>query len=287
MTALYGIFGWPVAHTRSPAMQAAAFAALGIDAVYVPFAVPPDRLARAVASLDAVGIAGLNITVPHKGAILPMLSHVEAGARAIGAVNTVWREGGAPGGALVGGNTDAEGLARSLAEAGVALGGTRAVVLGAGGAARASVVGLAGVGVGRIVVAARRREQADVLVGELRAACGATELAALSLDDAAVLREELRGAALLVQATSATLGGHDAATAQRFADALPLDVLPASAAVCDLVYQPRRTAVLVRAEAHGLRTIDGLGMLLHQGAIALERWTGRRAPLDVMRAALG
>ena len=287
MTTLYGIFGWPVAHTRSPAMHGAAFAALGIDAVYVPFAVPPDRLARAVAALDAVGVAGLNITVPHKGAIVPMLAHVEAGARAIGAVNTVWREGGAPGGALVGGNTDAEGLARSLAESGIVLGGARAVVLGAGGAARASVVGLAGAGAGRIAIAARRREQAETLVAELRAACGATELAALSLDDAAGLRGEFRGAALVVQATSSTLAAHDTVAAQRFADALPLDALSGSAAVCDLVYQPRRTAVLERAETLGLRAIDGLGMLLHQGAIAFERWTGRPAPLDVMRAALG
>ncbi len=278
MSAIYGVLGWPVAHSRSPAMHNAAFAARGIDALYVPYAVPPDRLARAVDALRALGIAGVNVTLPHKSAIMPLLSELEPAARAIGAVNTVLRDGER----LLGANTDAEGLARALREAGVALQDAQVVVLGAGGAARAAVVGLAAAGAARITLAARRPEQAQALAGELAAHCPSCALAACDL--AAGLQPALAGCALLVQATSATLASNPAA--QAFAAALPLQLLPGSAAVCDLVYKPRDTALLQRARGLGLRSIDGLGMLLHQGALAFERWTGRPAPLQAMRRAL-
>jgi shikimate dehydrogenase len=278
MTRVFGVFGWPVAHSRSPAMHNAAFAALGLDAVYVPFAVPPDKLARAIEAVATLDVAGVNVTLPHKSAIMPLLAQVEPVAQAIGAVNTVVRDGAR----LIGTNTDAEGLARALREAGVELSGARVVVLGAGGAARASVVGLAQAGAARIEVSARRADQAAALVAELAAHTPGCALHAGDMGPA--LRDALASASLLVQATSATLG--ESAGARAFSDALPLDALSRSAVVCDLVYKPLETTLLARARGLGLRGVDGLGMLLHQGALAFERWTGRPAPVAVMRKAL-
>ena len=279
MTRVYGIFGWPVAHSRSPAMHNAAFAALGLDAVYVPLAVQPERLGRAVAAVRALGIAGFNVTLPHKTEVIALLDELTPAARAVAAVNTVIRREAL----LVGDNTDAVGLARSLLEAGVALQGASAVVLGAGGAARAAVFGLASAGAVRITVAARNRPAAAALVAELAPHAPGATLTACALD--AELTSALTGCSLLIQATSATLGASESADA--FAASLPLDALPPSATVCDLVYKPLRTAVRARADALGLRTVAGIGMLLHQGALAFERWTGQSAPIEVMRQALG
>lgn len=279
MTATYGILGWPVEHSRSPAMQNAAFRTRGLDASYVCFPVHPDDVADAVRGLKALGVRGANVTVPHKESVMRWLDDVTPEARAIGAVNTIVREVDR----LVGHNTDAGGLARSLSEAGVELTGTRAVVLGAGGAARAAVMGLAARGARSISVAARRLEQAEQLVSALAPACAGTELASLALERHA-LSEALPECGLLVQSTSATLAGHP--EADRFAEDLPLDALPKDAVVIDLVYKPRTTSVLFKAKAHGLKTVDGLGMLLHQGALAFELWTHMPAPVEVMRNVL-
>jgi shikimate dehydrogenase len=271
-----GIFGWPVAHSKSPQMHQAAARALGINLRYERFEVPPERLVEAVLAKHAEGIDGYNLTVPHKQAIMTLLDEVAASARVIGAVNTVVRAGGG----YVGHNTDAPGLTRSLEEAGVGVREARAVVLGAGGAARAAVVGLAEAGASRIAVLCRHAEQGEALVDALRAHVEC-DLVAAPLADAA---EHFRSATLVVQATSATL--ESSPVAHEFAASLPMDALPAGAAVLDMVYQPRKTAVLDRAERRGLLIVDGLGMLLHQGAIAFEMWTGFEAPLDVMRGAL-
>ncbi len=279
MTDTYGILGYPVSHSRSPAMQNAAFRALGIDATYVTFEVRPEHLVDAVRGLEALSVRGANVTVPHKQAVIGCLEQVTREARAIGAVNTLVRsENG-----FVGHNTDAPGLARSLEEAGVVLSGAHVVVLGAGGAARATVVGLAERGASSIAICARRRDQAETLVRELSSVCGACRLSITALDTE-TMREVFGGATLLVQSTSATLPS--ANDAEGFARSLPLEALPRDASVVDLVYKPRDTTVLRAARAHGLQVVDGLGMLLHQGALAFELWTGRRAPLDAMRAAL-
>jgi len=278
MRQLFGILGFPVAHTRSPAMHNAAFQALGLDAVYVGFEVPPERLGDAVRGLSALGVRGANVTVPHKSAVMAWLDDVTPEARAVGAVNTLVRDGER----WLGHNTDAPGLTRSLEEAGVELSGARVVVLGAGGAARASVVGLAQRGAREIVIAARRSKQSAELATDLAAVCGACKLCATSFDPAA-LDAAFSQASLLVQSTSATLSPE---LSTRFAASLPLAALPSNASVIDLVYRPRETAVLAAARALGLACVDGLGMLLHQGALAFELWTGRPAPLPVMRATL-
>jgi shikimate dehydrogenase len=271
-----GIFGWPVAHSKSPEMHESAARALGIALRYERFAVAPEGLADAVREKHAAGIDGYNLTVPHKQAIMALLDEVIPAARAIGAVNTVVRVEDR----YVGHNTDAPGFIRSLREAGLAIRGAHVAVVGAGGAARAAVVGLADAGAEQITVLARRPESAEELVRSLgnHVQCA---LHASSLHDAAGC---FSTATLLVQATSATLGSNLGAA--EFAASLPIDSLPSNAAVVDVVYEPLRTAVLERAENRGLTTVDGLGMLLHQGAIAFEMWTGFEPPLDVMRAAL-
>lgn len=270
MKELLAVIGHPIHHSLSPAMHGAAIASLGLDAVYLAFDVAPGALGDAVRGLRALGARGFNVTLPHKETIVAHLDAIDDAARAIGAVNTVVREGDR----LLGTNTDARGLVRSLEEAGVALGGARVVVVGAGGAARAAAYGIAAAGASAVIVAARRPAQASVIAHDLGGVITAGPLDAPRL---------LAGCDLLVQASSATL--HDDA-GRALAEALPLDELAPGAAVIDLVYRPRVTAVLAAAAARGLRTVDGLGMLVHQGALALERWTGRPAPIAVMREAL-
>jgi shikimate dehydrogenase len=275
MTRVYGVLGWPVAHSRSPAMQNAAFAACGIDATYVRFPVAPDALGDAIRGLRALGIAGANVTIPHKSTVLAHLDAIDESARAVGAANTLIFE---EKGVVRGANTDVGGLVQALVEAGAKLSGAHAVVLGAGGAARAAVAGLQGAGA-RVTVAARRPEEGARL--------GAPTLA---LADREALAHALATADVVVQASSATMKGsatgHGGAAARAFVDALPLAALRPGTLVTDLVYAPRDTLLLREARAHGAQTLDGLAMLLHQGALAFELWTGIPAPIAAMRAAL-
>jgi shikimate dehydrogenase len=275
-TRLLGVLGWPVAHSRSPAIHSAAIEALGVDAAYLAFPVRPEALPDAMAGLKALGALGMNLTLPHKVRVMPLLDAVDPAARAIGAVNTVIRDGDG----WRGTNTDAPGLARSLEDAGVPLEGARVLVVGAGGAARAAVAGLAEAGAAELVVAARRPARAEAVARELKPAAPRAALRGIDLADA---RRVAPQTDLVVQATSATLS--DDADAARFAASLPLDALPAHAAVVDLVYAPLETTVLRAAADRGLKTVDGLGMLVWQAALALERWLGVSPPVDVMRRA--
>lgn len=271
-----GIFGWPVAHSKSPQMHEAAARALGIGLRYERFGAEPGDLGEAVRTKHDEAIDGYNLTVPHKEAIMALIDEVDPAAAAIGAVNTVVRTDGR----YLGYNTDAPGLVRSLEDAGVSLDQGRVVVLGAGGAARAAVVGLSQAGVESVTVLSRRPEQAQALTDSLSRAVSC-DLRAAPLAEAAAY---FGSASLLVQATSATLESNPGA--RSFAESIPVECLPGGAAVVDMVYKPLETAVLERAREHGLEVVDGLGMLLHQGAIAFEMWTGIQPPLDVMRLAL-
>lgn len=258
-TRLYGILGWPVRHSLSPSLHEAAFDALGLDAVYARVPVPPTRLPVAMTGLRSLGLAGGNVTAPHKVEVMAMLDAVDEEARAVGAVNTLVREEQG----LTGTNTDVEGFRRALAEADVACGGLTALVLGAGGAARACVLALGRERIGRVVVAARDPERG-------------AEVAALVASDAGVVPFADAGsveAGLVVNATPLGWRG----------ERLPVD--PRSGqVVIDLVYAP--TPLLGSAREAGAVAVDGRGMLLYQAALAVEAWTGRRAPLDAMRAAL-
>jgi len=271
---LAGLIGDPVTHSRSPLLHNAAFAQLGIQARYELWPTAASELAERVASLRAPHILGANVTLPHKIAVLALLDRLDPAVEMIGAANTIIREAD---GSLTGANTDAPAFLASLREdGGYDPAGQTVVILGASGAARAAAMALAGAGVARLVIANRTLERAEELLGDLLAATDADlRLFALALDDAD-LPELLAEASLIVNATS--IGWHG--------DESPLSakLIPPGALVFDMIYRP--TQLLRDATACGARTLDGAGMLARQAALAFERWTGQRAPLDVMRAAL-
>ncbi len=271
-TRVVAILGDPVEHSRSPALHNAAFAALDLDFVYVALRVEPPELARAIAGVRALGLAGLNVTVPHKQRILPLLDRVSERARRIGAVNTVHRNCDA----LEGENTDAEGFLRDLRRIGFRPRGKTAVLLGAGGSARAVAWALAETGLERLLIVNRTRSRASSLARAIRSA-GAD---ATDLDfDAAFDRETLRGADLIVNATSIGLGSGSFPT-------LSLAATPRACLCYDLVYGAKPTAFVRFARGAGRRATDGRGMLLEQAGLAFRFWTGRRAPLRVMARTL-
>ena len=255
------MLGWPVGHSRSPLMHNAAFAAAGIDAVFVALPVAAPDLAAVVRGLAAVGALGASVTVPHKQAVMALCDHLDGPAGRVGAVNCLAFEGGA----VVGHNTDAGGFVDGLRADGIAPEGRRAVILGGGGAARAVAAGLAEAGAAITVVA---RQPTAVTW------CQARPWTALAAEAAR--------ADLLIDATSAALDDDGDRT---LAEQVPLSALPAGAAVVSLIYH-RRPLLLARAADLGLLIGDGLPMLLHQGARAFTIWTGKPAPLEVMRAAL-
>jgi shikimate dehydrogenase len=252
LSTLAGVLGFPVGHSRSPAMMNAAFAELGLDWLYLHLPVPPELFAETVRALPGSGYRGANVTIPHKLAAHELADELTDAAAAIGAVNTLSFEGGR----ITGDNTDAGGLID-------ALGGEHpasALVLGAGGAARAAVWGLREAGAEVTIwnrTAARARELAD-------------EFGVSATDKPA-------RAELLVNATSIGLARGDSL------DALPLVEVDT---VVDLVYGREPTELVRWAERRGARVIDGLEVLVRQGARSLERWTGLRAPVDTMRRAV-
>jgi shikimate dehydrogenase len=264
-----GLIGDPVAHSLSPAIQGAALRALGLDATFELWHTPAAELPARLASLRAPEVLGANVTVPHKLAVMAHLDEVSSLARRAGAVNVIVNRDGR----LAGDNTDVSGFATSLASVCPDVSARSVLILGAGGAARAVVLALESMGAGRIAVANRHRERAERLAADL----APTPVQVVDADEA-TLRRDLEQCGVVVNATS--LGWH---AGER---PLPLDLLaalPISCVVVDLTY--RDTDLLVAARARGLQTLDGLPMLVHQGARALELWTGRPAPLAVMLAA--
>jgi len=254
-----GVMGWPVGHSLSPRLHGYWLSEYGIDGAYVPFPVMPDRLAEALRALPALGIAGVNLTVPHKVAACGLVDTLDDAARRIGAINTVVV---GPDGALEGRNTDAYGFIAAIAETapGWRAADAPCVVIGAGGAARAVCVALQDAGAAEIRVINRTSARAR----ELAAALG-PPLGVVGWDDRA---EALAGAGLLVNATSLGMIGQPALD-------LDLGRLPADAVVDDIVYAPLETPLLAGARARGNPLVDGLGMLLHQARPGFAAWFGR------------
>lgn len=264
-----------MAHTLSPAMQEAAFAKLGLDACYLPLELHPRDFLAVAKKFRHTPLAGFNLTVPFKEAVLPYLTGLAPEARAVGAVNTVKRVGSG----FKGYNTDCFGFIRSLREAGFRIRSKRAVLLGAGGAARACVYGLLREGIREIVILNRHPEKAMKIARHFKAMDRGGTLRALPLRDS-YLKEALGSADLLVNTTSVGLKQDD-----------PVLVRPAvwperKLWVVDLIYNPATTPLLAAARKRKCRTLNGRAMLLYQGAAAFEIWTGRRAPVKAMRAAL-
>lgn len=279
-TTLVGVMGWPVAHSLSPAMHNAAVRRLGLNWRYLPLAVHPDRLAEAVAGAAALGFRGFNVTVPHKQAVLDHLDVIAPGAAAVGAVNTVVVDRSARGLKLKGHNTDVPGFLDALREGGFEpAGGGKAVVVGAGGASRAVVYGLATAGMDRIVILNRTGARAEQLASDLReVVVGRGALRASSLDPETLL-VEASDADLLVNAT--TVGMWPESEASVWPANAPF---PEQLTVYDLVYNPLETCLLRQARRFGARAIDGLGMLARQGALALAKWLDGALDVDDVAA---
>ena len=259
-----GVMGWPVAHSRSPRLHGLWLARHGIDGAYVPLAVSPDHFAQALGMLSHFGFAGVNITIPHKETALGVVDELDDMARRIGAVNTVIvREDGS----LLGSNTDAYGFIENLrsgasgwrAEAGPAL------VIGAGGAARAVIVALLDAGAPTILVTNRTAARADALCAEFGPTLTAVPCAARATAVADV--------ATLVNTTSLGMNGQPPLD-------LALDKLATTTLVTDVVYSPLETPLLSAAKARGNPTVDGLGMLLHQARPGFTAWFGVEPEVD-------
>jgi shikimate dehydrogenase len=265
---VFGLVGNPVGHSLSPPMHEAAYRELGMDARYVTFEPDPDAIRTAVEGAAALGVDGLNVTIPFKRDVLDLVEPDALAAR-IGAVNTIDLSTTPPRGY----NTDAAGVRRALAHHDVSPSGSDAVVVGAGGAARAVAVTLADA-CERVHVANRTVAKAESLAADVRADAPATVTAG-GLD---TLDERVPAADVLVNATS--VGMEEDATT------VPAGLLHGGLAVLDAVYTPVETRLLRDAAAAGATTVDGAWMLLFQGVVAFERWTGRDAPVEAMNAEL-
>ncbi len=258
---LAGIMGWPIAHSRSPALHGYWLAENGVDGAYVPLAVHPDRLEQALRALPALGFRGCNLTIPHKQAALKVMDRVDAFARRIGAMNTVIV---ADDGTLEGSNTDVFGFRENLREQAPdwQAHSEPAVVLGAGGSARAVIAALVAMGVGDIHLVNRSQRRAEVLANDL--ATPEVRITVQAWDSRA---EVLEGAGILVNTTSLGMDKEPLLD-------IDLSALPLSAVVVDIVYVPLETGLLAAARKRGHRTVDGLGMLLHQGRPGFAAWFG-------------
>jgi len=279
-TQLVGVMGWPVAHSLSPVMHNAAFDALGMNWRYVAFPVRPGEVGAAIGGLKALGFRGTNVTVPHKEQVIPFLDQIPDRVKRFGAVNTLIIDRDRNGRCmLTGDNTDVQGFVRALEQQGFEAKGQCVLIVGAGGGARGVVYGLCAAGAASVVVLNRTPERAAALVADLSPQARDTNLRSGALTPAA-----LEGCAaevdLLVNTTTVGMWPHTEGSI--WPNRRPL---PGHLVVCDLVYRPLETKLLRQARAAGALAIDGLGMLIAQGALSFEMWTGVWPPEDVMRAA--
>lgn len=269
-TKICGVIGDPIEHTLSPAMHNAAFRKLGLDYVYVPFRVRKEELGKAIEGMRALNIRGLNVTIPHKVAIIPFLDKLDPMAEKIGAVNTLVNNDGV----LTGFNTDASGFLQALLERGITAKGKKAIILGAGGAARGIGFILAEKGA-HLVFLNRHLPRAEELARRI-AQIFQKKVQALMLNEEN-LGKVLAGADILVNTTSVGMApGRDETP-------VPARLLRSGLMVYDIVYNPLQTRLLKEAETVGAGTIGGIDMLVWQGALAFEKWTGRQAPFALMR----
>jgi shikimate dehydrogenase len=264
-TVLTGIFGWPVQHSLSPAMHNAAFKALEMNYVYLPFAIPPASLPLAVRSMRVLGARGVNITIPHKEKVARFLDRVDSMAEKIGSINTIVNDNGI----LTGYNTDGTGFLEDLKACGVSPKGRSVLLLGAGGAARAIAFALSSAGAGTIRIAARNAKRGGALAAQIPGA------QCIPFDQAGHFSQ---GTDIVVNATPLGMQPGDPSP-------LAAETIGKRSFVYDIVYN-RRTALAAAAAKADAAYSAGLGMLLFQGAQAFKLWTGRKAPVDIMRKAL-
>lgn len=290
---LFGIFGYPLSHTLSPAMHESAFRSLGINANYIVLELVPAAFKKLMKRSSQLSLSGFNVTVPYKETVMNYLASVRPEARAIGAVNTVFKEGKR----WVGTNTDMEGfLVALMKDGGFRPSGKKALVLGAGGAARAVVYGLAREGVREVLIADCFPGKARKIANDMQKIFRQIKFRAVEAGTSEV-KEALQKADVIINATPVGLKPQDPSVlpegwVPRAGSKGILQGRPSKRAGCgpkffmDLIYNPAMTPFLKTARKKGHKTLNGLGMLLYQGARALEHWTGRKAPADVMRRAL-
>lgn len=270
-TQVTGLLGHPVAHSKSPQMHNSAFQHLGLDFVYLAFDVLPQLLGEAVQGIRALGMRGVNVTIPHKVEVIRYLDEISEDAQLIGAVNTIVQEEGR----LIGYNTDGSGYVRSLREeVTLDLSQSTVMILGAGGAARAIAVQMALFPVQRLFIANRTIEMAEELAKRVQ---HLTEAIPLSLGDAPRYMHRVD---VLINTTSLGMYPHIEETP------LAAEYLHEGMVVSDLIYNPRETRLLREAKARGALTHSGLSMFIYQGAEAFALWTGKEAPVAVMRHAV-
>ncbi len=271
-----GVTGYPLSHTLSPAFQQPAFDHYGIPATYRTYPVTAADLPSLIASLRNVEWLGLNVTIPHKEAVAALVDRCTPTAENIGAVNTLFKDGGS----LIGDNTDAHGFLTALRTDGATdPAGARVLVLGAGGAGRAVLVALAQAGAGHITLANRHRERAEGLLSALETSLSAQDCIVVDWESIA-LHQAASAADIIVNSTAVGMAKGPAPKQSP----LPSHVFHGNQLVFDLVYTPSLTPLLRLAQQGGAHTLDGLPMLVYQGAAAFERWTAKPAPLKLMKA---
>jgi shikimate dehydrogenase len=275
-TKLLGVIGYPIEHSLSPVMHNAAIAHLGVDYAYLPFAIAPPDLEVAIAGFAAISIQGFNVTIPHKQAIMPLLAEISPTAQAVGAVNTVYRTERGWGGT----NTDVTGFLAPLRTDPRDWSTATAVVLGNGGAARAVVAGCTELGCSQIRIVGRNPEHLRIFLHSWADAPLPMNLSVHPWSDLPTL---LPQATLLINTTP--IGMYPQVNASPLSET-EMRLLSADAIAYDLIYTPRPTRFLQQAQAQGAIALDGLEMLIQQGAAALELWLNQPAPVDVMRRSL-
>ena len=275
-TRTVGVIGWPVEHSLSPAMHNAALKAMRLNWVYLAFAVEPARVREAVHAVRGLGLVGLNVTIPHKQAVAEYVDEVDAAAAALEAVNTIVRVGDR----LVGYNTDGPGFLRSVEEQGHAVCGKRVAIIGAGGAARSVAWACAQAGAAGLVVLNRTVSKAEAVAALAAQTSGVVDVRVAPLTGPEA-EEAVGSAEVVVDCTSVGMYPNVSE-----GPVIPGDWLGPEQVVVDLTYNPRETTLLQAARAQGADTVDGAGMLVHQGAISLGHWSGREAPVETMREAL-
>jgi shikimate dehydrogenase len=267
-----GVIGVPLQKSLSPMFQQAALDHLRLNIAYEAWPTPPEGLQTRITTLRSPTVLGANVTIPHKEAVMPMLDEVDELAAGVGAVNTIVNREAR----LFGYNTDVSGLRRALREdGGFEPAGRRAVIAGAGGAARAAVAGLLEAGAAAVTIINRTLSRANRLVEDLRPQARNSELRALP-EMYASWAAVMSSADLLLNCTSAGSAGFDSESP------VPFDLIRSGMLVCDLIYDPAETALMAAARKRGATVLGGLPMLVYQGAASFELWTGQEAPIDVM-----
>ncbi len=275
LSRLLGVIGYPISHSLSPLMHNTAIRHLSLSHVYLPFQVHPEALGTAVAGLRALGALGINVTIPHKEAVVQHLDELSDEARLLGAVNTLVFEDNR----ITGHNTDGHGFLAALEEEGIEPPTVKVVVvLGAGGAARAICAHLVRAGVKRLIIANRTAERAVALARYLCDAISGAPVETVELSPSG-LAEAVSSCQLLVNTTSLGMGGGALPP-------LPWDAIRPEHVVYDIIYRPLKTPLLERADALGCRVVNGIGMLIHQGNLSFKLWTGYEFPLDLVRSVL-